>query len=103
MKLKKNKDMSNTWYKFWKKSGPMQAYIETYTLLEDRMYPSANSIKAEVEHWATTVGGGFNTHYTYGFERVDKPPKEWLEQQINHLTISINLIQKDIDEMKGYL
>lgn len=92
-----------TWYKFWKKSGSMQSLDEDYILLDDEIYSTEKHIKQRCEEWAEIIGGRFNTHYSYGFESIDKPPKEWLNKQIKRLKAHIQYTQKEITELKTYL
>jgi len=72
------------WFKFWKKSGPNESYIETYKVVDMtdvKKVDEEKTVKCEVASWAETVGGGFNSHYSYGFERVIAPPLAWLEKE----------------------
>jgi hypothetical protein len=71
-----------SWYKFWKRSGPAGFLDEQYKWYDDKYYPTKKSVLAECEYWAGRVGGGFNTHYSYGFEQVNFPPKSVLEKMI---------------------
>ncbi len=71
-----------TWYKFWKKSGPMQIYAEDYFYLPKEDYPSSANIKSECESWAESMPGGHNTRYSYGFKKIKLPPKEKLEKML---------------------
>ena len=81
------------WYKFWKKSGPTQAYTEDFIELDEKIYPTEKDVLSRCERWAAHVGGGFNTYYNYGFEEIKTPPKYWLEKQIE-------FYEDDIEEMK---
>jgi len=91
------------WYKFWKKSGPMQGLDDDYFLLDEKYWPTEEDVKLKCESRAGEVGGGFNTHYSYGFEKVDKPPKEWIDKRIKQLKKTIKYRQKEIKEFKTYL
>jgi len=85
------------WYKFWKKSGPNQTLTESYVEVNDEWYPTDNDVKYVCEDWAETVGGGFNTHYSYGFKEVKLPPKNWLKKKIKNIESDISY-QKDLLE-----
>ncbi|MFH1174377.1 MAG: hypothetical protein V1725_04545 [archaeon] len=74
-----------SWYKFWKRSGPAGILDEDYKWIADNDHLTEESIKYACEYWSEHVGGGFNTHYRYGFEKVDVPPKEVLEKKIESL------------------
>ena len=89
------------WYKFWKKSGPMQSYDESYKLLED--HDSEDVVKSKVERWAETVGGGFNTHYSYGWERVEVPPEDWLKNKVGYMKSNIEETTKKMKEYTSLL
>jgi len=65
------------WYKFWKRSGPAGIPNEDYQQCEND-----DEAKSNVEQWASEVGGGFNSHYTYGYEHVELPPQVWLDGKI---------------------
>ena len=70
------------WYRFWKK-------VHGYNCGEDyQEFPKdyiEEQIKSECERWAEKIPGGHNSYYTYGFESIKLPPKEWLNKQIkNH-------------------
>jgi hypothetical protein len=71
-----------SWYKFWKKAGPMQILTEDYFFLPKEDYPSKDNIKSECESWAESMPGGHNTHYSYGFKKVKLPPREKLEKML---------------------
>jgi len=82
------------WYRFWKKSGPMQFLTEDY-----KLYPAEydfETVESCAEHWATQIGGGFNTHYKYGLEEIEKPPKEWMDKEIE-------IYRKRKKEIENYL
>jgi hypothetical protein len=72
-----------SWYKFWKKSGPMQIRTEDYLFLEEENYPTRENIKNECERWADAIPGGHNSHYSYGFRKVKTPPREILEKMLS--------------------
>lgn len=67
------------WFKFWKKSGPNQTYEEDYFEINDSFYKNKEEvIKAaheQVDEWIETTGDRLDTHYCYGFEEVENPPK----------------------------
>ena len=87
------------WYRFWKKSGPNQNYNEDYKLLEDFQYNDEENLKLKAEDWAETVGGGFNTHYSYGWERIETPSEDWLKNEITHLEIKIEALSEELKEL----
>jgi len=91
------------WYKFWKKSGPNQGLTEDYIEVNDDWYPDTKSVRDLCESWAETVGGGFNTHYSYGFEEIKFPPKDWLIKKIKDKNNKILYAQKDIKRYKDIL
>jgi hypothetical protein len=77
------------WYKFWKKSGPMQMLDEKYVWLAREIYLNKESIKCECENWAENIPGGHNTKYSYGFKKVACPPKNVLENLIANEKLSL--------------
>lgn len=91
------------WYKFWKKSGPNQSYLEDFIELNEKWYETEEDIKGKCEEWAETVGGGFNTHYSYGFIEINKPPDEWLLKEIKKLSKRIEDAKKDIEHYQELL
>lgn len=82
------------WYKFWKRSGPMQGLSEKYFWFESKM--NKESLKFRCESWADSIGGGHNTYYTYGFKRVNHPP-------IGELEIMIRIEKEEIKNRKKQL
>ena len=82
-----------SWYKFWKKSGPMRGLNEEYFWWDRRAYPN-NSIKSVCERWAEKMPGGHNTHYTYGFREICSPPREVLEEMIIRESMQIDMRTK---------
>ena len=87
------------WYRLWKKSGSMQGLDEHYTFSEEKL------MQEKAENFAGRVGGGFNTHYTYGYEEVKRPPKEWLEKYIKIyndkkylLDVKIKLLKIELED-----
>ena len=90
-----------SWYKFWKKSGPMQIYAESYFFLSKEDYPTKESVKLECENWAEGMPGGHNTRYTYGFTRVRLPPRETLEKMLEHTKTDADSIARNIAFLEG--
>ena len=82
------------WYRFWKKSGPMQGLRETYRYFEEDQ--NKKTLKTWAEEWADRMPGGHNTSYNYGWEKVEVPPKEWLETQIKYIGGEIGKIRDKI-------
>ena len=82
------------WVKYWKKSGPNQSLDEKYIHYKNEIHTSV--IKYDVELWAERIPGGHNTSYSYGWEDIEVPPKEWLEKHIKY-------IKEDIEEIKQKL
>ena len=95
--------MKLKWYKLWKKSGPNQHYDETYELLEDWRCKEEENLKLIAENWAENVGGGFNTHYSYGFEEVKVPPKEWIDEKIRSMKSNIENLTEQINLYKKFI
>lgn len=90
---------SMSWYQFWKKSGPMQLLTEKYVWLDDKIYTGEKAIHGECEYWAESMPGGHNTHYTYGYKKIQHPPKEKLEDMIKSQKSSV----KEHKEHLGFL
>lgn len=84
------------WYKFWKKSGPMQGLDEKYVWLDKESYPTKESVKSECENWAERIPGGHNSHYSFGFRKIKLPPKNVLEQMIEHKKEEITNKRKEL-------
>lgn len=72
-----------SWYKFWKRAGPMQIYSEDYVWLLGQHYPNEENIKLECESWAESTPGGHNTHYKYGYNQITNPPKEVIRRKLS--------------------
>jgi len=70
------------WYLFWKMSGPAMSLTESYQWLERASYSRDADVRLLCERWAEELPGGHNTHYSFGFEAVPRPPKEALERMI---------------------
>ena len=75
-----------TWYRFWKKSGPMAHLAEAYVWLDGKEYKGKkekeNELESQCEKWAEAMPGGYNTRYSYGFQTVKAPPKKILEKMV---------------------
>jgi len=69
-----------SWYRFWKKSGPMAGLDETFRHYDEK--PSIDRLKMDCEDWAEAMPGGHETHYSYGHQLVDAPPLEWLQKKL---------------------
>lgn len=92
------------WYKFWKKSGPMQALNEKYIWLDKEVYSTRESVAEECESWAESIPGGHNTHYSFGFIKIIKaPPKSVLENMIKHKKEEISSKKKELEFLKQSL
>jgi hypothetical protein len=85
------------WVKFWKKSGPNGSLDETYEYYsndlpkEDR---DNETFESDSEDWAETVGGGFNTHYEWGWKKVQYPPIKWLQEKKEYIVEEINTLHR---------
>ena len=90
------------WYKFWKKVQGRDAG-ETYRQFSDRFCTDENNIKEEAEYWADNIPGGQNRGYRYGFEKVEKPPKEYIIKEIDSTRRSIASLQKQLDDYEFIL
>ena len=92
-----------SWYKFWKKSGPMAHYAEDYLYLPKEDYPSQEAIKLRCEDWAEAMPGGHNTHYSYGFKKINLPPKEKLERMLQSAIVNQEEAEKRVLFLKKQL
>lgn len=92
-----------SWYKFWKKAGPMAHYTENYFYLPKEDYPSEEDIKLKCEDWAEAMPGGHNTHYSYGFKKVKLPPKEKLEKLLESAMANLEEAEKRVLFLKKQL
>ncbi len=82
------------WYKFWKRSGPAGIPNEDYQQCEND-----DEAKSNVEQWASEVGGGFNSHYTYGYEHVELPPQVWLDGKIKAAKRHLTYVQEELNDL----
>jgi len=90
------------WYRFWK---TVQGYKagEDYRQFKDDASVD-ELIKEECEYWAEyCVSGGSNVGYRYGFELVDKPPKEYLIKEIIRLKRDMINTHKELEEYEFLL
>ncbi len=93
------------WYHFWmnmgyrglKKDSPD---YETYRQLNDTGNEHTNTSNAQdiADDWAEITTAGAYDSYEYDFKEVEKPPKEWLEKEIQK---NINAIKyrNDINDV----
>jgi hypothetical protein len=89
------------WYRFWKKSGPMAGYDETYRYYDEK--PSTEELKCDSEQWAEDMPGGHNSSYTWGFKKVDYPPVELLAERLKRLEHQKETIMDETeDKIKFY-
>lgn len=90
------------WYRFWKT-------VQGYQAGEDyRQFPDDASedelIKDECDYWAEyCVSGGSNSGYRYGWDKVDKPPKEYLIKEIKRLKNNLIHINNELKEYEFQL
>lgn len=85
------------WFKLWKKSGPMQGLNVGYAHCDEE------DIDEHMEDFAENVGGGFNSRYTYGYEEIKYPPKEWIKNHIEHHKKYIETLEKELKEFEEIL
>jgi hypothetical protein len=91
-----------SWYKFWKKSGPMQGLSKEYLWIDKKLYPD-KSVELACARWAEKMPGGHNTHYTYGFREVGSPPREVLEKMIIRESMQIDTRTKHLELLQKTL
>ncbi len=68
------------WFKFWKtwrNGGSCEGYAHYNTYTDDE-----EEMKSRSKAWAEKHGGGQNYGFEWGYEKVDHPPKHWLDGQI---------------------
>ena len=68
------------WFKFWKtwrNGGRCEGYAHYNTYTDDE-----EEMKSRSKAWAENHGGGQNYGFEWGYEKVDHPPKHWLDGQI---------------------
>ena len=53
--------------------------------------------RKEAEAWAENKGCWAYNSFEYGFEFVDKPPKEWLDKKISRLESSLIFYKQWVD------
>ncbi len=62
------------------------------------------SLRLEAENWANHDNRGYALdRYKYGFEIVPKPPKEWLEKELDRLEEEIESLMAEEDLIKSEL
>jgi len=89
------------WYRFWKTVHGHPAG-ELYTELDYEPDDEEN-LKNEAEDWADRIHGGSHTGYKYGYQHVDKPPKEWIEHEIRECEDAIKINRRCIKKYKKIL
>ena len=85
------------WIRFWKK---VQGYDagETYRQFSEEFCDDESNIKEEAQYWADEIPGGQNRGYRFGFEEVEKPPKEYIIEEINETRRSIASLQRKLED-----
>jgi hypothetical protein len=93
-----------TWYRFWKKSGPMGGLDETYRYYDEK--PSKDMLETDCGSWAEAMPGGHNTHYSYGFGPINAPPIDWLLKKLqssrnlrNRVATDINFYEREVERV----
>lgn len=79
------------WYWFWKK---VQGHLvmETYVQYDEKY--TNDEMKDFCENWIYIKNEDYGT-YEYNFEEVEKPPRKWLEKEIESNLKSIKNRQKE--------
>lgn len=85
-----------SWYRFWKKSGPMQGLSEEYIWLPKEVYPTQQTILKHCEYLAERMPRGHETMYEYGFTKINSPPREVLEKMIIRESMQIDTRTKHL-------
>ncbi len=90
-----------TWYRFWKKSGPMQGLSEGYVFYSDKV-PELR-VEGDCERWAGRMPGGHETYWRYGFQKIRNPPKSILQKMILREFMSIDGKKRYLGELEHEL
>ena len=97
------------WVRLWMEYGRGHRNTEeTYREFPDE-WDKEEILKDETEHWAQNEKDGWSKErYDYGWERVPKPPKEWLEKRIEsakssivHWKVEIKKLENLRDQSEG--
>lgn len=70
------------WLKVWKKSSRSSDSGHYYFYVSDDFANDDDECKYLAEEWAEQQSYGSYYGYSYGWEIVEKPDKEWLEEEI---------------------
>lgn len=95
------------WYRFWKTvhghlNGEKYVHYSNEELKDENFYDE-EYFKCEAESWADSIPGGENAGFSYGFEKVKSPPKEWLMKRIKAETMNIEYLKEKIELYKKEL
>jgi hypothetical protein len=87
------------WYKFWHTYKGGREEID-YFYTDEKL--SDENLKNEVEQW---MGSYFHTaeHVRYGWEKIDRPPKDWLSGTITSLKTRRLEIDRKIENLEDFL
>lgn len=79
------------WYKYWVDVGLSTNYEKYKSFDEEK---TDDFLNYDCEEWAINLSAGAYEWYECGFEKVNKPPKKWLEKEIEENNSLIKHRQK---------
>jgi len=94
-----NKTDNNQWYeviKTWS-AGSNVGYLLLTTECDEK------DVQYYCENWGEISNGGHSNGYFLEWEKVDRPPKEWLQSEIKTMSINMQSIAFRIDKFNEYL
>lgn len=86
------------WVQLWRTWRGTSKKSETYQRLSYIGSDRENALLNYAKKWSTEQGPGSND-FGYGFKIVDKPPKEWIAEEIKSLKSKLITIVGTIEDL----
>ena len=86
------------WVRFWRTWRGTTKKSETYQRLSYIGSDEEKTLRDCAEAWGTNQGPS-SSEFQYGFEIVDKPPKEWIAEKIKKLKGQLVTIVGEIEDL----
>jgi len=87
------------WFKFWKtfRGGGCVSYFEFDENLTE------GEMKGKVSYWAEYEDGGENYGYRFGYEKINKPPEDWISSKIAEMQETIIHVGEQLSGLRQLL
>jgi len=86
------------WVRLWRGWRGTKRITETYQRISYIGSDDEKVLRDVAESWGTDMGPN-STEFSYGFSVVDKPPQDWIAQQIKTLKDKISTATAEIEEL----